>query len=101
MALSTPLTELLEIEHPVILAPMGMVSGGKLAAAVTAGGGLGLIGAGYGNAEWLDREFEAAGNARIGVGFITWSLDTQPELLDRCLERSPAAVMLSFGDPAP
>ncbi|MEX2408360.1 MAG: nitronate monooxygenase, partial [Rhodovibrionaceae bacterium] len=101
MPLSTPLTELLEIEHPVILAPMGMVSGGALAAAVTGGGGLGLIGAGYGRADWLDAQFEAAGNARVGVGFITWSLDKQPELLDRGLERSPAAVMLSFGDPAP
>lgn len=101
MPLSTPLTELLDIEHPVILAPMGMISGGALAAAVTSAGGLGLIGAGYGNAEWLDKEFAAAGNARIGVGFITWSLDKQPQLLDRTLERQPAAVMLSFGDPAP
>ena len=101
MTLSTPLTELLEIEHPVLLAPMGMVSGGKLAAAVTGAGGLGLIGAGYGKADWMDAEFEAAGNARVGVGFITWSLDSQPELLDRCLERQPAAVMFSFGDPAP
>ncbi len=101
MPLSTPLTELLRIEHPVLLAPMGMVSGGALAAAVTRGGGLGMIGAGYGKAEWLDAEFDAAGNARVGVGFITWSLDRQPELLDLCLERKPAAVMLSFGDPTP
>ncbi len=38
---------------------------------------------------------------RYGVGFITWSLATQPRLLDLVLERRPAAVMLSFGDPAP
>ena len=50
MALRTPLTELLGITYPVLLAPMGGVAGGKLAAAVTAAGGLGIIGGGYGDA---------------------------------------------------
>jgi len=80
---------------------MGGVSGGRLAAAVTASGGLGLIGGGYGDAAWLDREFVAAGNARIGCGFITWSLARQPQLLDQVLAHAPAVLMLSFGDPAP
>jgi nitronate monooxygenase len=62
---------------------------------------LGLIGGGYGDAKWLTREFEAAGVGRVGVGFITWSLAKRPALLDMALERCPAAVMLSFGDPAP
>jgi len=44
MAISTSLTKRLGIEHPVILAPMGFVSGGALAAAVSAGGGFGIIG---------------------------------------------------------
>lgn len=101
MALHTRLTEKLGIEHPIISAPMAFAAGGKLAAAVTAGGGLGLIGGGYGEAEWLDKEFAAAGNARVGCGFITWSLAKQPELLETVLARSPAAVMLSFGTPAP
>jgi nitronate monooxygenase len=80
---------------------MGGVSGGRLAAAVTAAGGLGLIGGGYGDAAWLDREFVAAGNARVGCGFITWSLAGQPHLLDDVLAHAPAAMMLSFGDPSP
>ena len=42
MALATELTKLLDIRHPILLAPMGAVSGGKLAAAVTRAGGLGL-----------------------------------------------------------
>jgi nitronate monooxygenase len=50
MALRTRLTEQLGIEHPILFAPMGFVAGGKLAAAVTAAGGLGLIGGGYGDA---------------------------------------------------
>jgi nitronate monooxygenase len=101
MALRTQLTELLEIDHPVLLAPMGQVSGGRLAAAVTAAGGLGLIGGGYGDPRWIEAEIAAAGNARVGIGFITWSLARKPELLDQALTHAPAAVMLSFGDPAP
>ncbi len=101
MAWKTRLTEALGIQLPILLAPMGGAAGGKLAAAVTAGGGLGFIGAGYGDPAWIDREFAAAGNARVGCGFITWSLANQPDLLDRVLAHAPAAVFLSFGDPAP
>ena len=93
--------EILGIDKPVVLAPMGSVSGGMLAAAVSRAGGLGLIGAGYGDADWIRRELDAAGSARVGVGFITWSLARQPQLLDLVLRRRPCAVMLSFGDPAP
>jgi nitronate monooxygenase len=101
MALRTRLTERLGIEHPILSAPMGFVSGGKLAAAVSHAGGLGIIGGGYGDAEWLDREFAETGNARVGCGFITWSLARKPELLDSVLAHSPAALMLSFGSLAP
>lgn len=101
MALRTKMTELLSIRHPVLQAPMGGTAGGRLASAVSAAGGLGLIGGGRSDAEWLEREFAAAGNERIGCGFITWGLANHPELLDRALDHSPAAVMLSFGDAAP
>ena len=101
MPIKTPLTELFNIEHPILLAPMDVVSGGSLAAAVSAAGGLGLIGGGYGDADWIENEFSVAGNQVVGVGFITWSLAKQPELLDRALEHDPTAIMLSFGDPAP
>jgi nitronate monooxygenase len=101
MAFRNRVTALLGIEHPVLLAPMDVVADGKLAAAVSAAGGLGLIGGGYGDGDWLKREFAAAGNARIGCGFITWSLAKQPELLDRALDHAPAAIMLSFGDVSP
>ena len=42
MALRTEFTALFDIEHPVVLAPMGGVAGGELAAAVSEAGGLGL-----------------------------------------------------------
>src|SRR5580658_2586703 len=101
MSLATRLTECLGIEHPVLLAPMGSISGGALAGAVTAAGGLGIIGGGYGDGEWIERQFAAAGNHRVGCGFITWSLARRPELLAQALAHRPAVVMLSFGDPRP
>jgi nitronate monooxygenase len=70
MALHTRLTEMHGIEHPIISVPMAFAAGGKLAAAVTTAGGLGLIGGGYGDAEWLEREFAEARNTRVGCGFI-------------------------------
>ncbi len=99
--MKTRLTEFFGIEHPIVSAPMAQISGGKLAAAVSSGGGLGLIGGGYGDSAWLRREFGLAGGARVGCGFITWSLARSPELLDETLERRPTAVMLSFGDLQP
>ncbi len=99
--LSTRLTERFGLTHPIVSAPMAFAGGGRLAAAVTHAGGLGLIGGGYGDGDWLEREFAAAGNARIGCGFITWSAMKKPELVDQALSHEPAALMLSFGDPAP
>lgn len=99
--LATAATAVLGIEHPVVLAPMGAVSGGALAAAVSEAGGLRLIGVGYGEPSWLVREFGNAGTSRVGCGFITWLLARRPAMLDLALDRDPAAIMLSFGDVGP
>ncbi len=101
MALHTRLTDVFGIRHPIVLAPMDPASGGALAAAVSAAGGLGLIGGGYGDRDILDAEFAHAGNQRVGCGFITWSMAKSPALLDLALAHRPAAMMLSFADPAP
>lgn len=96
--IDTTLTQMLGIQHPVVLAPMAMVSGGELAAAVSSAGGLGLIGGGYGDEQVLEQQFALAGTAPVGVGFISWSLAQQPGLLDMALAHKPIAVMLSFGE---
>jgi nitronate monooxygenase len=101
MPITTRLTERLGVRHPILLAPMDVVADGRLAAAVSHAGGFGIIGGGYGDASWLTREMDAAGDALVGVGFITWSLSRQPHLLDLVLERRPPAVMLSFGEVQP
>ena len=101
MRLKTRLTEKLGIEHPILLAPMNVIAGGRLAAAVSNAGGLGIIGGGYGDSDWLEQQFTAAGNARVGCGFITWSMARDPTLLDQALAKQPAALMLSFGELEP
>ena len=101
MPIDTRLTKRLGIKHPIIQAPMAFAAGGRLAAAVTRAGGLGLIGGGYGDAAWIEGQFREAGNARVGGGFITWSMAQSPQLLDAMLAHKPAAVFLSFGDPRP
>ena len=60
-----------------------------------------MIGGGYGDADWLQRQFVEAGNQSVGCGFITWSLAQNTALLEQAIERDPAALFLSFGDPAP
>src|SRR5579871_5353669 len=50
MTLRTAFTGLFGLRHPIALAPMGGASGGELAAAVCEGGGLGIVGAGRGDA---------------------------------------------------
>jgi len=101
MPIRTNLTRTLGIAHPVLLAPMDLVSGGKPAAAVSQAGGLGLLGDGDGDGNWIDREWKRAGNSRIGCGFVTWSLAKHPAVLECALAHRPAAIMLSFGDPRP
>jgi len=98
MPIKTALTSLLGIEHPVLLAPMAGVAGGALAAAVSNAGGLGIVGGGYGERDSLERELIAAGNTPVGVGFITWSLQKNPDLLNVALGHAPKVMFLSFGE---
>src|SRR3990167_198524 len=98
----TALTEMFGLRHPIILGPMGAVSGGHLAATMSNAGGLGLVGGGYGDPAWLRRELSRASEearAPWGVGLITWSI--KPAVLDLALGYRPHAFMLSFGDPRP
>ena len=105
MAISNALTGLLGVEHPILLAAMDLVADARLTRAVSEAGGFGFLGAGYGDAAWLERELDLLTASKLerpfGVGFITWSLAKRPELLDMALAAGPRAVWFSFGDPAP
>ena len=94
---------------PIALAPMALAAGGALAAACANAGALGLLGGGYGDRPWVQREHALAlrlmpeAAPRLGCGFITWKLDEDASALDWLLDQAhtPAALMLSFGDPRP
>ncbi|HSV83684.1 MAG TPA: nitronate monooxygenase [Ramlibacter sp.] len=93
------------LSTPIALAPMALAGGGALAAACSRAGALGLVGGGYGELPWVQREYQLALDtgepARTGCGFITWKLQEDASALDWVLERRPRALMLSFGDPRP
>jgi nitronate monooxygenase len=100
--IATALTEAFQLQYPIVLAPMGGASGGRLAAAVSNAGALGLVGGGYGDRDWLTRELalaKAQTTRPWGVGLITWSIG--PGILDLALAHRPDAFTLSFGDPRP
>jgi nitronate monooxygenase len=84
---------------------MALVTGGRLAAAVSSAGGLGIVGGGYagtlGGEPDIRRELAHVQGHKFGVGFITWALARVPHVLDEALSHSPFCVFLSFGDPRP
>jgi len=109
-ALNTRFTQRFHLTTPLALAPMALATGGALAAASAQAGALGLLGGGYGDLAWTQREYtlanamlqdDAASHARLGCGFITWKLDENADALDWVLTQQPCAIMLSFGDPRP
>jgi nitronate monooxygenase len=103
----TWLTERLGLSVPVVAAPMAGVSGGDLAAAVSAAGGLGMVGIGPAADEaWVREQLRLAGapGRPFGVGLLAWSLPDQRSVLDLLLGDSddhrwqrPALVSVSFG----
>jgi nitronate monooxygenase len=103
--MKTFLTQAWNLRIPVIGAPMSPQAGGRLAAAISNAGGLGMIG--VGSTQAIERiaedaaEFRALAGARpFGIGLLTWALDARPELLDSALAAKPFAIALSFGDPS-
>ena len=112
--LRTRFTEMFGLTYPVMSAPMALHSGGQLAGAVSAAGGLGSFGGihpGRGP-DWMAAEMAAVRAATDGpfaVGFITAFIPMFQPLFDAALEAgtdtggaaAPPVIALSFGDPQP
>lgn len=97
--LRTTLTDLLGCSVPVLNAPMaGGHAGSALAAAVTAGGGVGMVGVTRGTpVETLTAELVAAGPG-TGAGLLAWSLDDEPALFDTVVAARPTLASVAYGD---
>ncbi len=102
--IQTRFTTLLGIEHPILNAPMAGAATAELAAAVSAAGGLGMIGASLsGGPDWLRAQIRlvrARTDRPFGVGFISSAPDTAA-LMAVVLEERVAAISHSFADPTP
>jgi nitronate monooxygenase len=102
--LHTRICEILGIEHPIISAPMAGTATAELAAAVSAAGGLGLIGGTTQNGpDWLRAQIRAVRERTsrpFGVGFIS-SFPQLDALLRVVIEERALVVSHSFADPTP
>jgi nitronate monooxygenase len=102
----TFLTEKWGLRVPIIGAPMSPQSGGRLAAALSNCGALGMIGVASAQpVKQLEGDVEElrslAGGLPFGIGLMAWAVAKRPELLDAALRAKPFAIAISFGDPAP
>ena len=103
--LHTRYTELLNLDHPVMNAPMSNHSGGQLAAAVSSAGGLGTFGGSnnFGR-DWLREQIkfirEQTGRP-FGIGFITQSIEAYPTAFEISLDEGTPVIIFSFTDPRP
>ncbi len=94
------LTETLGLEVPIVSAPMAGVAGGRLAGAVSAAGGLGMIGVGPATRpEWIAQQSEIAraSGRPFGIGLLAWSLSSRPDQLEAALSARPGLLSISFG----
>ncbi len=95
------ITQLFEIQYPIIQAGMVYVSGYKLAAAVSECGGLGLIGAGSMKPELLREHIQKAKqktNKPFGVNIPLLRQDAE-ELIKVTIEEGVKIVFTSAGHP--
>ena len=77
---------------PIVNAPMGGVAGGKLAAAVSGAGGLGMIGVGSaGSPKTIETEacHPSEAGVNFGIGLIDWAVRRDPALLEAATRISP------------
>ncbi|MEK1113491.1 nitronate monooxygenase, partial [Mycobacterium ulcerans] len=81
---------------PIVNAPMGGVAGGRLAAAVTAGG-LGMIGMGSRATRAALAEQLRQVSGRFGIGLVDWVMRSEAGLLEDALAAGPALLSVSFG----
>lgn len=100
--MKTRITELLEIEYPILQGGMAWVAEHRLAAAVSEAGGLGIIGAASAPAEVVREEIRKARELTkkpIGVNIMLMNPNA-PEVAKVVLEEGVKVVTTGAGNPA-
>jgi nitronate monooxygenase len=103
-------TSLLKCKWPLVGPAMATAAGGRLAVAVTKGGGFGFISSSYQTLEWFKDQLDlvrrdlgtSAQRLPIGCGYLLWTLDDKPreeaEALVELGIKHSSAIWLAFGD---
>ena len=100
--MQTPLTDLLEIEHPVMLAGMGGVSYHRLVAAVSEAGGFGTLGAGAMSPDQLLSEIRATKQLTsrpFGVDLLTALPAQMLDSVDVLIDEDVPVFVAALGVP--
>ena len=97
----TPLCDLLGIEYPVFQGGMAWIADGKLAAAVSEGGGLGILAAGNAPADYVREQIQVAKSLTsrpFGVNIMLMS-PFADEVAQVVAEEKVAVVTTGAGNP--
>lgn len=100
--IKTPLCDLLGIEYPIFQGGMAWISDGKLAAAVSNGGGLGIISAMNANAQYLKEQIDLARSLTdmpFGVNIMLMS-PFAAEVAELAAKEHVAVVTTGAGNPS-
>lgn len=99
----TRITELLDIEKPIIQGGMAWVADASIASAVSEGGGLGIIACGSAPISWVRdqiREARSKTDKPFGVNIMLMNPEA-PELAELMVEEQVDVVTTGAGSPAP
>mgnify|MGYP003584960864 CR=1 FL=1 len=101
--MKTKLTDLLQIQYPIIQGGMAWVSEARLAAAVSEAGGAGIIATGGRDVRWVKEQIRLAKqltNRPFGVN-VQLQVPNKEELVEAICEEQVAFVTLGAGNPIP
>jgi len=104
MTLHTPLCDLLEVEHPIMLAGMGGVSYAELAAAVSNAGGYGVLGMAGRGPDFIREEMRkvrALTKRPFGVDLLAASPESLTASVDIIIAEGASSFVAGLGVPMP
>lgn len=102
--IKTKMTEVLEIEYPIMMGAMAWITTAGLVAAVSNAGGAGVLGSGGRDDEWVREQTRLTKTLTDKPFGINISLATTPmrdKIVDAILEEGIDFVTLGAGDPRP
>ncbi len=104
MSLRTPVCDLLDIEHPILLAGMGGVSYAELAAAVSNAGGYGVLGMAGTSARFIREQMKRTRELTsrpFGVDLLAASPESLVESVDVIIGEGASSFVAGLGVPMP